>query len=787
MIDAPTMHAAALDLARRGWRVIPILPGQKRPSIPEWTVQATTDPDLIGQWWAAWPDHGIGIATGRASGIWVLDVDLGPGKNGDDHLADLEHEHGPLPDTVEVITGSGGRHLYFRVPDGVEIATSAGRLGPGLDVRAEGGQVLAPPTLHPSGRRYEWEAEHHPDDVPVADAPAWLIDLVTAPARAVDLPREPRTPYEGPERPGDRFAAETSWAELLQADGAVCLGVRTDRVSGEPYQLWGRPAMPGEQGHEPHISATLGYRGSDVLKVFTPHWCGVTADGEVWSLVEGNTYSKLGYYAARAHGANIGAAVRAIAEHYGMPPPELDDPLAELIAAPTAAELVAGEEEDDDGWPVADFDALLDGDVADVLPSVFVRDDGAAFFYAGMVNGLWGPSGVGKSWMALTAVAQTLQAGHGVLLIDYEDTARTTHNRLRQLGLSAAQMRGRVLHVTPDLSMNPRALAKLKRLIAEHDVQLAIIDSVGESIALEGINPNEDDGVARWNNEIGKALARLGPTVVLIDHVPKDSENTRTSAPIGSQRKKAAINGSAFMVEAVAGQAPARGRTGRLRFVVAKDRHGTWKKDEVAADVVVESDDAGNVRMTLGGPDLLADPGEQVVEALDRRNAELVSRHLEQHGPMSKRAIEASTGISLYHVTQAVKVLVAEGCAPRPGAGRGSVVDLARCFRCDGGDLDAYMPPLYKRTTHLENTRETEMRGNARNEESRDSRIPDPIGKRAKRAGALEGPAIRAFPRQDAAFDEEQFTSPNTETRDRPEPPTYTTVADLFGAITEEH
>src|SRR5690606_12483269 len=103
-----------LSYAALGWRVVPIAPGSKAPSIRDWPDVATTDAELIRQWWSRWPDHGIGIACGPGSGLWVLDVD--PRNGGDDSLATLTAEHGALPDTVEAITGGGGRHLLFRWP-----------------------------------------------------------------------------------------------------------------------------------------------------------------------------------------------------------------------------------------------------------------------------------------------------------------------------------------------------------------------------------------------------------------------------------------------------------------------------------------------------------------------------------------------------------------------------------------------------------------------------------------------------------------------------------------------
>jgi hypothetical protein len=145
---------AALAYAQRGLRVIPIAPGEKYPSgIEAWQTKATTDPDTITTWYTnTYRDWGVGIATGKITNsyLFVLDIDDREQHRGSDTLADLEAEHGELPPTVTVHTPSGGRHLYFRTS--INVRNDAGkRLGPGLDIRGEGGQVLAPPTLHPNG------------------------------------------------------------------------------------------------------------------------------------------------------------------------------------------------------------------------------------------------------------------------------------------------------------------------------------------------------------------------------------------------------------------------------------------------------------------------------------------------------------------------------------------------------------------------------------------------------------------------------------------------------------
>jgi hypothetical protein len=153
-----------------------------------WPQLATTDPDVIDDWWRnGYAGFGVGIATGPGSGVWVLDVDdNGNDKRGEDTLAELVAEHGPLPETPVVLSPGGGRHLYFRWP-GFDLTASAGAAGEWLDVRADGNQCCAPPTAHPSGRRYIWEESSRLSKVPFVDAPGWLLERVrAAPVVAVE-------------------------------------------------------------------------------------------------------------------------------------------------------------------------------------------------------------------------------------------------------------------------------------------------------------------------------------------------------------------------------------------------------------------------------------------------------------------------------------------------------------------------------------------------------------------------------------------------------------------------
>lgn len=145
----------------------------KHPLAP-WTryQHQHATPDEITHWWRGWPQANVGVVTGRVSGIVVLDVD--PRAGGDEALRDLEAQYGPLPETPEVLTGGGGRHIYMAYPDG---GGASAVLAPGLELKADGSLVVAPPSIHASGRQYEWEVHHWPHRLPLAPVPDWVLAL----------------------------------------------------------------------------------------------------------------------------------------------------------------------------------------------------------------------------------------------------------------------------------------------------------------------------------------------------------------------------------------------------------------------------------------------------------------------------------------------------------------------------------------------------------------------------------------------------------------------------------
>jgi len=160
--------AYALWYAKLGFRVIPLKERAKEPLIADWPNKATTDEATIRGWWAKWPKANIGIATGRYGGGYFCVLDFDP-RNGGDWYNDAPK--GSLPDTWVVHTGGGGRHYYYKTPSPLR----GRKLKKGVDLKGEGGYVVAPPSIHPEGGAYVWEVGAEPGDMPIGGVPEWVL------------------------------------------------------------------------------------------------------------------------------------------------------------------------------------------------------------------------------------------------------------------------------------------------------------------------------------------------------------------------------------------------------------------------------------------------------------------------------------------------------------------------------------------------------------------------------------------------------------------------------------
>lgn len=263
------MNEHAANYAQRGLAVFPLHPIQpdgtcgcdqprcqqpgKHPATSRWqnTIPSPKAARLI--WRPLFNgERGIGLACGPRSGCFVLDVD--PRHGGDETLAELITANEPLPLTWTAQTGTGGTHIYFKYPSDRRVMNSAGLLGPGLDIRGQGGYVVMPPSRHACGRRYEWVRP--PGSVPLPQAPRWLLAKLTR-------LREPKPATEVGEKQvpgGQRHAALVSLLGLMRSWGASQPVLDAAAIAFVENQCLPDPERPLDLAHVHATAADIAHR-----------------------------------------------------------------------------------------------------------------------------------------------------------------------------------------------------------------------------------------------------------------------------------------------------------------------------------------------------------------------------------------------------------------------------------------------------------------------------------------------------------------------------------------------
>lgn len=404
----------AQNLSALGFKVLPLKPNDKPPANKNGFTKASSDPDEWhddwGQWWAD-PTCNVGIATGvehpRGGYLVVVDIDRHPGQP--DGFVEWEKwcaENGEPPETMSVITPQRGLHLYFL---SAEPIPTRGSIRPGIDIKGVGGYVVAPGSITDHGSYVLT------DDAAIAKIPTCLLDVITPPKTNVDpvtgeitseAPQRPSRSIMSGERPGDVWAAQTSWETLLGRVGAI---VHPPDRSGK--QMVTRPGKDPRDGP----SATIGWDGNDALHVFTSNWP---------PFVPNKSVDKLGVLKA-IHGGDLDSALAECRKVTGMDKREpvnsihaahtafLEDTTADTMTFTQSIEPVPGETEFWDSspelatiygwaaskatslWPL--LGAILLRILARVPPSAKLPPITGAPGSLNLIVGCVGPSGSGKS------------------------------------------------------------------------------------------------------------------------------------------------------------------------------------------------------------------------------------------------------------------------------------------------------------------------------------------------------------------------------------------------------
>lgn len=242
------MLTAALGYAAQGISIFPCLSSgklAKKPLTDHGFKEASCEPEQIKFWWQKYPTALIGAPTGYPMGAFVLDIDVKNGVDGYATLATLESIHGSLPDSKRVKTASGGGHIYFKCPQ-TKVKNSAGKLGPGIDVRGDGGYIILPPS-NIAGMTYQLI-----NDTPIAEAPEWLLILMnTAKKHKKSVQKTPAVAKEAGTSAYGKGALKRECAEISNA----VEGTRNDQLNRSSFNLG--QLISGGELHESYAFAAL--------------------------------------------------------------------------------------------------------------------------------------------------------------------------------------------------------------------------------------------------------------------------------------------------------------------------------------------------------------------------------------------------------------------------------------------------------------------------------------------------------------------------------------------------
>lgn len=686
-----------------GWHPLPLPPGQKKPPPTGYTGTGPTPsgPDIYE--WVQHYGHG-NIALRLPPNIIGIDVDNYGGKGGAATLHRLTQRWGTLPPTWVSSSRddqTSGIYLY-RVPENL---AWPGEAGTDIEIiQHHHRYMVAPPSVHPEGRKYRWRDPHGlhttliPDPHTLPDLPEqWITGLTGG------LLRTPTTPHPAPHN-----TLTAQW--LTQAPpGPPCghvVGILTQTLT----------ALPTEPRHAVGRTGTLrlvtagqhGHRGTTLaIATLRDAWYAAALDPTRVARPEHVAHHE---WASMLNGAvALNATTTPTTEDPCDETRALQDLFPTTTTPPVGAHTVGTEEPTAPRptWEPVDLTPILNGTHDPEKPTIMPRTDGQALLYPGRLHSFHGESESGKSLLAQIETANQITNDNPVLYVDYESDPQSVTARLLALGATPHNITEHFTYIRPEQSPYQLVEQPAWNDLLTHRYTLAIIDGVTDALTTYGGATKENDDITRWVRTVPGLIARrTGAATVLIDHVTKNTE-TRGRYAIGGQAKMNALDGAAYLIEIAT--PIGKGLTGTLTMRIGKDRPsgirprcGQWRaqdRTQEAATITIDSTRPGRTIATINPPAHLLTPDgdpegptgpERPTYAMER-----VSHLLSVANEMSRNQIVDTLqgdGLKLRKQTilEAIQILVEEKyLQTRRGPRRGQPVTHLRTYQQRDDPLSA--------------------------------------------------------------------------------------------------
>jgi hypothetical protein len=511
------------------------------------------DENQILAWFADRRDFGVGLIQGSRSGTIVLDFDAD--SLGLETLADLERRG--LPQSVRAFTPGGGCHVVLRHP-GKHVSTRK-RILPGMDVRGDGGFIVACPSTHANGREYAWDVDCHPEEVPVADCPDWLTDLICgdAPAQSgasadivrVASPGPLGTPLERVADGREQYMRDTILAVCVDLNGRLGRTPTPEELFGEAWPQYAAKADLSRPG-----------RG------------------------EGEFRAKVAYTLHRYESGRIKAKPRHEAPDFGGE--TIDPETGEILPAPLSVPPLWVDEDEPDPAAIPPRPWIVPG-----------------YLMRGSVSVLSGQGAGGKSslvvaWSIALADGKPLGAFHprdAFKVINYNVEDDQDEQRRRYAAAAIARrmplstMAGRIIRCGPHdvgtlFERDPNngrifptpAMDELEKLAKNHLVDVLICDPLAE---LHNAEENDNTAMRAVIAAFRAMAKRLGIAILILHHdrkgnsAPGDMDRMRGASAVGGAVRVALTLSTMSQEEADRLSIPPESRRAHFRIDGAKSNY----------------------------------------------------------------------------------------------------------------------------------------------------------------------------------------------------------------------